>query len=102
MAARRLAKHGRSRPPDASESRLRNVLVGQKSGLPRNSLTADASNNLPHKPGKLAHILLRRVERAHPTHHRLVFVPYVEEVPLLNLRDGFPRNFGEDAVRLHG
>src|ERR1035441_7681692 len=56
----------------------------------------------PHEFRKLPDIVLCRVERTHPAHHRLFFDPHIEEVPFLYLQNRVARNLRENAVRLHG
>src|SRR5215469_2789628 len=58
-------------------------------------------HGFPHKRGKVADILFRRIERAHPAHHGLLFVPNVKEITVLYLLDSLARDAGEHTVRLY-
>src|SRR6202022_3334364 len=60
-----------------------------------------ALHRLCHESGKLPHVLLRRVERAHPAHHRRLFAPHVKEIPLSHPGNGRTWNPGKHTVCLH-
>src|SRR5882724_7802782 len=57
--------------------------------------------SFPDELSKLPHILLSRIERAHPAHHGLLFVPYIEEVPLLQLGNRRSWDLSENSIGLH-
>src|ERR1700730_3623876 len=57
--------------------------------------------NFPDELSKLPHILLSRIERAHPAHHGVLFVPYIEEVTLLQLGNRRSWDLGKNSVGLH-
>ena len=50
---------------------------------------------------KVFDVFFRRVERAHPAHNRLLFIPDIKEVTLLKFTDGVLRDLGEDSVSFH-
>src|SRR5271155_836522 len=53
---------------------------------------------LCYNPHKIANILFRGVERAHPAHDRFLFHPHIEEVVLLDFFDGVTGDLSEHAV----
>src|ERR1700692_468679 len=64
------------------------------------SSVREAPYHRRHKLRKLPDGLFGGVERAHPSHHRLFFVPHIEEVPLLYLLNCLPRNLRKYPVCL--
>src|SRR5271157_1030095 len=59
-----------------------------------------AHDRLCHHLHKILYIFLRGIERAHPAHDALLLDPGIEEIPLLDLRHGLPRNLREHSVGL--
>jgi hypothetical protein len=59
------------------------------------SLRPDCFRN---RSGEFLNVFFRRVERAHPAHHRFLFHPSIEKGMLPDLLDGMTRDLREDAV----
>ena len=53
----------------------------------------------PHELYKLLHIRFACIPGAHPAHHGFGFVPLVEKVPFLELRNCTARYLRKDPVR---
>src|ERR1051326_1021683 len=75
------------------------VNAGTKSN--RRKASASPPDRLRHETHELAHILLGRIERTHPTHDALLLDPGIEEILLFDRLHRVSRDLREYSVRLN-